>query len=85
MKTNANEIPLDGQGNPIDIGLSYKFGRDQYVVIVKSINDDGSVNAFDVLFEFDVKNIDPSGLFRPKIAPFYDTDVEAIIKFGGRV
>lgn len=85
MKTNDNEIPLDGQGNPVEVGLSYKFGRDQYVVIVKSINDDGSVNVFDVLFEFDVKKIDSSWLYRPKIAPFYDTDVEAIIKFGGRV
>lgn len=85
MKTNTNEIPLDGQGNPVEVGLSYRFGYDQYVVIVKSINDDGSVNVFDVLFEFDEEKIDPNWLFRPKRAPFYDRDVKAIIKFGGRV
>ena len=78
---------IDGQGNPVQVNLAYKMeiGYDQYVIIVKSINDGGTVSAFDIHFKVVIDNLNPKFIFRPKVAPFYESDVAAIIKFGGVV
>lgn len=79
---------LDGQGNPVTLNLAYKFafawpGPDVTILIVRSINDDGSVNCIDVFFNVQISNINPRELFRPLRFPWTQDQIKTIKDLGG--
>lgn len=79
---------LDGQGNEVVINSSYKYvfampGPDTTILIVKSLNPDGTVNCFDVQFKFNVGDIKPKALFRPIHFPWKPYEEKMIKEFGG--
>lgn len=60
----------DRQGNEIKIGVAYQYvfgmpGPDVTCLIVESINEDGTVNTYDVSFKMKVDNVKPEELWRP--------------------
>lgn len=84
----ANGTVLDGQCNPVTLNLAYKFafawpGPDVTILIVRSINDDGSVNCIDVFFNVQISNINPRELFRPLRFPWTQDQIKTIKDFGG--
>lgn len=84
----TNGIVLDGQGNPVALNLAYKFafahpGPDITIVIVKSINEDGTVNCLDVFFQYQINSLNPRELFRPLRFPWTQDEIKTIKDFGG--
>lgn len=85
---NNNPCITDGQGNPIVVNMAYKFvfampGPDITIVIVKEINNDGTVNCFDVFFKLNLQKLKPKELFRPIRYPWTRCEIETIKQFGG--
>lgn len=61
---------LDQQGSKVKVGVAYLFifawpGPDVTCLIAESINDDGTVNCYDVHFKTKVENIQADSLWRP--------------------
>lgn len=60
----------DQQGNEIKIGVAYQYvfampGPDVTCLVVQSVNEDGTVNTYDVSFKMKVDNVRPEELWRP--------------------
>ena len=81
----------DNQNNEIKVGVAYQYvfampGPDVTCVIVKSLNDDGTVEVFDVLFCLHL-TVKGEQLFRP-IKHGWDAWKEmsnAVVKYGGEL
>lgn len=61
---------IDQQGSPIKIGVAYQFicgmpGPDVTCLIVESMNEDGTVNTWDLDYCMKVNNVKPDRLWRP--------------------
>lgn len=61
---------IDKQGNEVRVGVAYQFvfampGPDITCLVVESINEDGTVNCYDVHFKMKVENVQPDELWRP--------------------
>lgn len=61
---------LDEQGHKVKLGVAYLYifampGPDTTCLIVESMNEDGTVNCYDVLFKMKVENIQTGKLWRP--------------------
>jgi hypothetical protein len=61
---------VDAQGNKVKVGVAYMYvfampGPNITCVIAESINADGTVNAYDLLFKMGVQSITPDKLWRP--------------------
>jgi hypothetical protein len=79
----------DGQGNPVVLNGAYKYifaqpGNDTTVIIVKRINEDGTLTCFDVCFNFEI-NIDAEKLFKPLKFGFHPSELAEIKNHGGIV
>lgn len=79
----------DKQGNKIKLNVAYQYifsgpGPDVTCVIVKSINDDGTVCAFDPIFNFNI-SVKPEDLWRPLKHTWeaWPSFREEILKYGG--
>lgn len=79
----------DSQNNDIKIGVAYQYafawpGPDVSCVIVNRINDDGTVDAYDVLFQHDIC-LKGKELSRPIIHSWDSWGYlrDAVIKHGG--
>lgn len=60
----------DQQGNEIKIGVAYQYvfgmpGPDVTCLVVENINEDGTVNTYDVSFKMKVDKVRPDELWRP--------------------
>lgn len=79
---------IDGQGNEVVINGSYKYvfampGPDVTILIVRSFNDDGTVNCFDVQFKMEVNSVKTKELFRPLRFPWEPYEESLIKQYGG--
>lgn len=79
----------DRQGNEIKLNVAYQYifampGPDVSCVIVKSLNDDGTVGAFDPVFNFNI-SVKPEELLRPLNHTWeaWPSFKEEILKHGG--
>lgn len=81
---------IDQQSNEIRIGVAYKFifgqpGNDTTTLVVTGINDDGTVDTYDVHFKMPVNKIRGDQLWRPLIHKWeaHPTCVKAVTEYAG--
>lgn len=80
---------IDQQGFKIKTGVAYLFnfgspGPDVTALVVESLNEDGAVSTWDVIFKIKVENINPDRLWRPLKFTWEDrSDRSAIITYAG--
>ncbi len=80
---------IDQQGFKIKVGVAYLFaygapGPDVTALVVESLNEDGTVNTWDVNFKMKVGNIKPDRLWRPlKFRWDGKSERSAIIAYAG--
>lgn len=78
----------DQQGNTIKIGVAYQFmfgHGDRTTLVVESINEDGTLNTYDVFFKMAVVIKKPDSLWRPLKHTWaaWPQDVEAVTAYAG--
>jgi len=80
----------DQQGNDIRIGVAYQFvfgmpGPDITCLVVEGINDDGTVQCYDVHFKMALESIKTDRLWRPLKHTWaaWPGDVKAVTEYVG--
>jgi hypothetical protein len=80
---------IDQQGFKIKTGVAYLFrfsspGPDVTALVVESLNEDGTVNTWDVNFKMKVDNVKPDRLWRPLQFTWGNrSDRSAVIAYAG--
>ena len=81
---------LDQQGNPIKLGVAYQFifgmpGPDITCLVVEGLNEDGTVQGYDVHFKMRLESVKPDQLWRPLKHTWsaWPGDVKAVTQYAG--
>lgn len=81
---------IDQQGNEVRVGIAYRFsfggpGPDVTTLVVTGINDEGTVDTYDVLFRMPVTKVKGDSLWRPLKHTWdaHPDDKKAVIDYAG--
>lgn len=81
---------IDQQGNKIRVGIAYQFvfampGPDVTCLIAEGLNEDGTIQCYDVHFKMRLKSVEPNRLWRPLKHTWsrWPADIEAVTQYVG--
>ena len=79
---------IDQQGSKVKVGVAYQVSfafKEVTCVVVEAINEDGSVNCYDVHFKMKVENVHPGTLWRPlkHTWEMWPADVDRVTEYVG--